>query len=134
MGQAAALNYSAATSQYSFNSGTTPAKIGDTVLLYLTGEGDYNAKPLDATGTSNTGYIIPASLSPLPQMNPLPTVTIGGTSATVSYAGPIVGSILGLLQINAVVPTGSTTGTAVPVVVTVGSNSSQAGITLAIHQ
>ena len=132
--QAAALNYSVATSQYSFNSGTSPAKIGDTVLLYLTGEGDYNSTPLDPNGTTNTGYIIPSSLSPLPEMNPLPTVTIGGADATVSYAGPIAGSILGLLQINAVVPAGSTTGAAVPVVVTVGNNSTQINVTVAIHQ
>jgi uncharacterized protein (TIGR03437 family) len=61
-------------------------------------------------------------------------VTIGGANATVSYAGPIVGSILGLLQINAVIPTGVSTGQAVPVLVTIGANSSQANITLSIHQ
>ena len=100
-------------------------------LLYLTGEGDYNAVPL--SGTTNTGYVIPGTLSPLPQMSPLPTVTIGGASATVSYAGPIVGSIIGVLQMNVVVPAGSTTGAAVPVVVTVGANSTQANVTLAVH-
>ncbi len=44
-------------------------------------------------------------------------MTIGGANATVAYAGPIVGSILGLVQINCVVPTGATTGKAVPVLV-----------------
>ncbi len=134
-GQAAALNYTAANSQYSLNSSSNPAKIGDTVLIYLTGEGDYNASPLSGVnGASNTGYIIPSSLSPLPQLNPLPTVTIGGATATVNYAGPMVGSMLGLLQMNVVVPAGSTTGAAVPVVVTIGSNNTQAGVTLAVHQ
>ncbi len=134
-GEAAALNFNSTTSVYTLNTTANPAKIGDTVLIYLTGEGDYNSTPL--SGTSNTGYIIPANLSPLPQMSPLPTVTIGGAAATVSYAGPIPGSMLGLLQLNVVVPAGATTGTAVPVVVTMagaGGNSTQANVTLSIHQ
>jgi uncharacterized protein (TIGR03437 family) len=134
-GQAAALNYSAATSQYSLNGSSNPAKIGDTVLLYLTGEGNYNASPLSGVpGASNTGFIIPSSLSPLPQLNPLATVTIGGADATVSYAGPMVGSMLGLVQMNVVVPTGTATGAAVPVVITSGGNTTQTGVTLAVHQ
>jgi uncharacterized protein (TIGR03437 family) len=72
-------------------------------------------------------------LSPLPQLSPLPVVTIGGAAATVQYAGPLVGSILGLMQINATVPAGSTTGTAVPVLVTVGGVPAQSGVTLSIH-
>jgi len=132
LGQAAALNYNATSGQYTLNTGSNPAKIGDTVLLYLTGEGNYNASVL-GTGTTNTGYIIPSSLNPLPQMNPLPTVTIGGTNAVVAYAGPIVGSMLGLLQMNVVVPTGSTTGATVPLVVTIGGNAAQTGVTLSIH-
>ena len=131
-GQAAALNYNATSNSYTLNSSSNPAKIGDTVLLYLTGEGNYNSSVL-GTGTTNTGYIIPGSLSPLSQMNPLPTVTIGGANATVSYAGPIVGSILGLLQLNVVVPTGSTTGVSTPVVITIGGNATQAGVTLSLH-
>lgn len=58
------------------------------------------------------------------------TVTIGGKSATVSYAGWVANSAAGLYQINAVVPTGITGN--VPVVVTVGGTAnSQAGVTLA---
>ena len=131
IGQAAALNYNSSSMTYSLNGKTNLAKIGDIVLLYLTGEGDYNLTPL--SGTTNTGYIIPGTLMPLPEVSPLPTVTIGGAAATVNYAGPIVGSILGVLQMNVVVPAGSTTGPAVPVVVTIGGNTAQAGITLAIH-
>jgi uncharacterized protein (TIGR03437 family) len=133
-GPAAALNYNATSGTYSLNATANPAKIGDTVLLYLTGEGDYNSSPLKPGGTTNTGYVIPDTLNPLPQVNPLPTVTIGAAAATVAYAGPIVGSVLGLLQMNVVVPAGSTTGSAVPVVVTIGANSTQANVTLAIHQ
>jgi uncharacterized protein (TIGR03437 family) len=130
-GQAAALNYNATTMLYSLNSSTNTARIGDTVILYLTGEGDYNAVPL--AGATNTGYVIPLTLSPLPQMSPLPVVTIGGAAAVVAYAGPIPGSILGLLQINVAVPVGSTTGVAVPVVVTIGGIAAQGNVTLGIH-
>ena len=133
-GGAAALNYGAATKLYTLNSSTNLAKIGDTVILYLTGEGVYDKAPL-LGGASDTGFVIPSGLASTPQMNPLPTVNIGGADATpgVAYAGPIVGSIIGVLQINVVVPTGSTTGTQVPVIVTIGGNATQAGTTLAIH-
>ena len=134
-GQAAALNYGAATKQYTLNSGTNLAKIGDTVILYLTGEGIYDTLSPLLGGTTDTGFVIPAGLASTPQVNPLPTVSIGGVDATpgVAYAGPIVGSIIGVLQINVVVPTGSTTGTQVPVSVTIGGNQTQANTTLAIH-
>ena len=126
-GPAAALNFSA-TAGYTLNTASTPAKLGDTILLYLTGEGDYNL-----TTTPRTGLVVPASMNPLPQLNPLPTVTIGGAAATVSYAGPLVGSILGLVQINVVVPASAATGQAVPLVVTVGVSAAQTGVTLAVH-
>ncbi len=125
---AAALNFSATTSLYTLNTSSNAAYVGDTILLYLTGEGDYNP-----TLSPRTGLVVPTSLSPLPELNPLPTVTIGGANATVAYAGPIVGSILGLVQINCVVPTGATTGKAVPVLVSIGSTSTQTGVTLSIH-
>jgi uncharacterized protein (TIGR03437 family) len=133
-GQAAALNYGAATKLYTLNSSTNLAKIGDTVILYLTGEGLFDSAPL-LGGSSDTGFVIPPGLASTPQVNPLPTVMIGGVdaSAGVAYAGPVVGSIIGVLQINVVVPVGSTTGTQVPVSVTIGGNQTQANITLAIH-
>jgi uncharacterized protein (TIGR03437 family) len=133
-GQAAALNYGATTKLYTLNSSTSMAKIGDTVILYLTGEGVYDTPPL-LGGSSDSGFVIPAGLASTPQVNPLPTVMIGGidASASMAYAGPIVGSVIGVLQINVVVPLGSTTGTQVPVSVAFGGNQTQANITLAIH-
>jgi uncharacterized protein (TIGR03437 family) len=132
-GQAAALNTSASTGLVTLNNNSNPAKIGDTVSLYLTGEGDYNMTPL--SGTTNTGYILPVALSPLPQMTPLPTVQIGGVdaSAGVSYAGVVPGTIIGVLQINVLVPTGSSTGATVPVTVNIGGNDTQANVTIAVH-
>jgi uncharacterized protein (TIGR03437 family) len=61
-----------------------------------------------------------------------PTVTIGGKAATVSYAGFVADSVGGLYQINAAVPTSVTAGTAVPVVVSVGTATSQPGVTMAV--
>jgi hypothetical protein len=49
------------------------------------------------------------------------------------YAGPLPGSILDLLQLNVTVPTASTTGTAVPVVITIGGIATQSNVTLSIH-
>jgi uncharacterized protein (TIGR03437 family) len=132
-GEAAALNTGATSGLVTLNSNTNPANIGDTISLYLTGEGNYNLVPL--SGSTNTGYIIPASLTPLPQMSPPPTVSIGGVNASagVSYAGPVPGSIIGVLQINVVVPLGSATGQAVPVTVTIGGVTAQANVTINVH-
>lgn len=127
-GQAAALNYGASSQVYTLNTAAVPAHAGDTVLLYLTGEGDYNPTLLP-----RTGLVVPGSISPLPQLNPLPAVTIGGAPATVSYAGPIVGSILGLMQINCIVPSGATIGKTVPVVVSINGAVTQSNVTLSIH-
>jgi uncharacterized protein (TIGR03437 family) len=124
-GQAAALNFVTATQAYTLNSTTNPAHAGDTIILYLTGEGDYAL-----TVFPRTGLLVPPALTPLPQLNPLPAVTIGGQPATVNFAGPVVGSLLGILQVNAVVPAGSTLGAAVPVSVTIGAAPAQTGITI----
>jgi uncharacterized protein (TIGR03437 family) len=135
IGLAAALNYSSATKQYSLNTSTNLAKIGDIVLLYLTGEGLYDQAPL-LGGASDTGFIVPATVTTLPQVAGL-SVKIGGQDADVAdarfYAGPILGCIMGLLQVNVVVPAGATTGPAVPVVVTIGGVQTQAGVTIAVH-
>lgn len=127
LGQVAALVFSMTSGLYSVNDTTAPAKAGDIVILYLTGEGDY------ATSINpRTGYVVPANLNPMPQVNPLPIVMIGGAAATVQYAGPAGGGILGVLQINAVVPAGVAPGTAVPVSVKIGGVSTQAGATIVV--
>jgi uncharacterized protein (TIGR03437 family) len=64
----------------------------------------------------------------------VPIVTIGGTPATVTYAGFVSGSIAGLYQINAQVNApGTSLGTppnAYPVTVSQNSVVSQAGVTM----
>jgi uncharacterized protein (TIGR03437 family) len=64
-----------------------------------------------------------------------PTVTINGAPATVTYAGWVSGSVAGLYQINATVPTKAVAGSN-PVQITVGTGtnavSSQTGVTLQV--
>jgi len=59
-------------------------------------------------------------------------VTIGGTPAAVQFAGQAPNTVAGVMQINAQVPSGLQPGDAVPVLVQVGSVSTQAGVTVAV--
>lgn len=127
LGQCAALTYSMKSGTFSVNGSTSPALIGDIMVFYLTGEGIYDLAPSPATG-----YIIPVNQNPMPQLSPAPAVTIGDAAATVQYAGPVAGGLLGLLQINAVVPAAATTGNAVPVSITIGTGTTQAGATIVV--
>jgi uncharacterized protein (TIGR03437 family) len=61
------------------------------------------------------------------------TVRIGGVPATVQYQGAAPGIVQGVIQINAVVPTGIATGDTVPIELTIGGVSSPAGVTLAVR-
>jgi uncharacterized protein (TIGR03437 family) len=63
-----------------------------------------------------TGVAAPASGVPLYATSFTPTVTIGGVPATVQFSGLTPG-LVGLWQINVVIPAGAPTGSAVPLVV-----------------
>ncbi len=106
---------------YSLNSASNPAPAGSIVLLYGTGEGATNPAGVDGKITTDI-----LAQPKLPVM-----VTIGGLPAEVLYQGGAPGIVAGGLQINVRVPAGLTTSTA-EVVVTIGSKSSQAGVTLAV--
>jgi uncharacterized protein (TIGR03437 family) len=127
VGQCAALRVAASNGAVSVNSSTNLALIGDAMEFYLTGEGIY-----DLTDVPPDGFMVPVTESPLPQMSPTPSVTIGGVAATVLYAGVVPGGLLGLFQIDAVVPAGSTTGNSVPVLITIGGVTTQVGATIAV--
>jgi uncharacterized protein (TIGR03437 family) len=111
-------------SDYSVNSGTNPAAIGSFVQIYATGSGPVVPSLSDgeiATGASTTSA---ANVS----------VTIGGVAAQVLYAGSAPGLVAGALQINVIVPAGVTPGPAVPVVLTIGSQSTGSeNVTLGIQ-
>ena len=57
------------------------------------------------------------------------TVTIGGQSSTLTPTKKTAG----VIQVDAKIPGGIQTGSAVPVVVQVGNTSSQAGVTIAVR-
>jgi uncharacterized protein (TIGR03437 family) len=68
---------------------------------------------------------------PLPLAVPTPTVTIGGKTANVNYAGGAPNIVQGVMQVNAQVPAGLTAGDA-PVVILVNKTATQNGVTVAV--
>jgi hypothetical protein len=85
--------------------------------------------------TNIDGAIIQSAFIPdsihhfAPCLKTAPTVTIGGKAATVGYAGWVIDSVVGLYQINVTVPLTVSSGDN-QVLVTVGSTTSQAGVTV----
>lgn len=120
-GQGAILNFNATTNDYSVNSGANAAVRGDTVVIYVTGFGVTN--PATSSLQRVTASTVTSAVAP--------SVLIGNVAATSTSAIPI-GSVPGLLQINAVVPTTAPIGKAVPVNVTFGASSAQSTVTMAI--
>jgi uncharacterized protein (TIGR03437 family) len=78
----------------------SPAKIGETVSVYLTGLGAVS--PTIADGDAGPVNPLANATSPI-------TAYIGGTEATVGYSG-LAPQLAGLYQINLTVPTGVTAG------------------------
>jgi uncharacterized protein (TIGR03437 family) len=104
------------------NSATNPAAAGSVVVLYATGAGQ--TSPLLPDGAVVTADALPLPLLPV-------GVTIGGQTADVLYAGGAPGLVAGVLQVNVRVPAGMSGPAAV--VLQVGGQSSQAGLTIALQ-
>jgi uncharacterized protein (TIGR03437 family) len=117
-GQAAAINQDGVT----VNTAATPAKVGDYISLYATGEGQTTPAGVDGK---------PASV-PYPHPNLPVTATVGGQDAPVQYAGGAPGLVAGLMQVNVQIPAGIQAGSAVPVVLRVGDAFSPGGVTIAV--
>jgi uncharacterized protein (TIGR03437 family) len=118
-GQGAILNQDGSP-----NSAQNPAAAGSVVSIYATGEGETD--PLGMDGVIN------ANALPLPKPTLPVTVQINGETAEVTYYGGAPGEVAGMLQVNARIPADVPTGAAVPVTITVGAATSQAGVTLAV--
>jgi uncharacterized protein (TIGR03437 family) len=70
---------------------------------------------------------------PTPPQPILPvSVQIDGIDVIVEYAGAAPGIVAGVLQVNARIPDSAHLGPAVPVLVKVGGNTSQPGVTVAV--
>jgi uncharacterized protein (TIGR03437 family) len=103
------------------NTAANPLERGKIAIFYGTGEGQ--TSPGGVSGLPAT-TAFPKPLLPV-------TVTIGGKNAEVHYAGAAPYMVAGVIQINASVPTDIAAGNA-DVIIKVGNDSSQAGVTLAV--
>jgi uncharacterized protein (TIGR03437 family) len=117
-------------SNNSVNSPSNPAARGDTVVVYLTGEGQ--TSPAGVTGKVTT-------VSSTPPLTPAPllavSVLIGPPGAqqpaNFSFAGEAPGIVSGALQLNVQIPTTVAAGDQ-PIVVSIGGNPSQSGVTVSV--
>jgi uncharacterized protein (TIGR03437 family) len=119
-GQGAIINQDGTPN--SIHNGAAP---GSVVSIYATGEGQ-----TDPPGTDGA---INGDALPLPKPHLQVSVEINGETAEVQYAGAAPGQAAGLLQVNAKIPADVPRGTSVPVTITVGAATSQAGVTVAIR-
>jgi uncharacterized protein (TIGR03437 family) len=108
------------------NGPATPAPKGSVVAVYMTGEGQ--TTPIGTNGT-----VTPSDGTGLKKPNLQVTATVGGVAATVLYAGSAPGIVSGVMQVNLQIPAGAPSGTAVPLAITVGSTTTQTGITIAVQ-
>lgn len=120
-GQGAVLNQNGSP-----NSAQNPAAVGSVVSIFATGEGQ--------TQPAGTDGVINALTLPLPKPALSVSALINGQTAEVLYAGAAPGEVAGMLQVNVRIPANVPSGASVPVTITVGDATSQAGVTVAVKQ
>ena len=94
-GYAAALH-----PDFSLVSPNSPAQIGETIAVYVTGLGDVFPSIPDGSVASSTSFSNTSNQI---------TATVGGIAATVTFAGLAPG-LAGLYQVNVTIPSGVTAG------------------------
>ncbi len=104
-------------------SGSQPAAPAEYVSIFCTGLGPVTNQPANGA---------PALSSPLSFTISAPTVTIGGTPATVEFSGLAPG-LVGVDQLNVQVPVAAPSGAKVPVVVQTADGSVSNTVTMAIQ-
>ena len=97
---------------------STPARPGETIVLYANGFGPTNA-PVQSGSTTQSGTL-----------SPLPVVMIGNAQATVQFAGLV---FPGEFQFNVVVPPGLANGDQ-SITATYSGISTQSGTLLTVHK
>ncbi len=97
---------------------TNPIHANDTIVIYATGLGR-TSPPVETGQPAPSDTLASAIISP--------TVTLGGMSLNVQYAG-LVPDEVGLYQINATVPFGAPQGMEIPLVVKQGGSSTSMNV------
>jgi uncharacterized protein (TIGR03437 family) len=122
MGQGAVFNINETTGEYTLNAEANPVAKGGVIVLYGTGAGVTTPAGNDgAISTSNTPFTAPVA-----------AVQVNGADATVLYFGPAPGLVDGVFQMNVRLPAIMSAGRGVPLVVTIGGQPSQTGVTIAV--
>jgi uncharacterized protein (TIGR03437 family) len=107
------------------NGSNNPAAPGSVVAVYMTGEGI-------TTPPSTTGQLAPTNGTGLNKPVQTVTATVGGVTAQVQYAGSAPGLVYGVMQVNVQIPANAPAGS-LPIVITVGTTSTQNGVTVAVN-
>jgi uncharacterized protein (TIGR03437 family) len=110
-----------------------PAVKGSTVQIYMTGEGQ--TSPAGITGSVTCPHGCTVSQIPVPLL-PVTVTFLDANNirypANFTFAGEAPGFVSGAMQVNAIVPSGVPSGT-LQVLVGVGSNISQSGVTIQVQ-
>jgi len=116
-------------SDNSYNSAANPAARGSVIQVFMTGEGQTSPGGVDGkvTVVNSTPPYTPSPLVPI-------AITVAGLPATYQFAGEAPGLVSGVMQLNVVIPAASTLTTtgSVPLLVAIGSATSQGGVTVYI--
>ena len=116
-GRLAALNQDS-----TLNAANNPAKPGDAVVLFGTGEGQTLPAGIDGLIMNTLAKPLLAAL-----------VTVGGQTASIDYFGSAPQEVAGVFQLNFRVPLNAPSGNAVPVVLKIGNASTSKNTTIAIR-
>lgn len=105
----------------SLNSAANPARPGDVVEVYFTGEGALREAVQD--GAIATGALFTRATF---------TAEIGGRPAGIAYTGAAPGNVFGFAQANIAIPADLPSGGNLPLVLRSGTMASQEGLTVAV--
>jgi uncharacterized protein (TIGR03437 family) len=94
--------------------GSRPANRGETVAIYCTGLGNVD---------TGIGPGAPSPSNPPAQTLAFPTVTLGGQPAAVIFSG-LAPNFVGLYQVNIQIPNTAPSGSAIPLVLSIGGVTS----------
>ena len=104
--------------------GSKPVAAGQYIAIFANGLGPVVNTPADGAAAP--------SAAPFATTLMTPAVTIGGIPAPVIEYSGLAPGLVGLYQVNVQVPTGVTSGSAIPVVITVGGSVSNS-VTIAVQ-